>query len=401
MYCAAVKPRIAVKRNVVLGQQKRTFATEAPLKPKDKLTVQKDGTIKVDFGTNPFKGHRLDTPKPQTTTSRDELMNFFKEMSVMRRVELACQQLYQSKLIRGFLHLYNGQEAIVAGYEAICTKEDHVITAYREHAHYLGRGGTPYETFCELFGKAPGCSAGKGGSMHFYKKDANFHGGNGIVGAQGAVGTGVAFGCKYHDNKKVCLTFYGDGAANQGQLFEAYNMAMLWKLPVIYVCENNKYGMGTSVERSSYVTDYFTRGDYVPGMKIDAMNVLAVKEGVKFARDWAVNKGPIILEMETYRYMGHSMSDPGLSYRTRAEVDQVKAERDPIEKVRFLILDNKLATEEELTAIEKQIKKDVDDAVKAAQEAPFPADKELYSDIFIDKPYYARAVEWQDSQIVQ
>mmetsp|Transcript_24963 Transcript_24963/g.34959 ORF Transcript_24963/g.34959 Transcript_24963/m.34959 type:complete len:401 (-) Transcript_24963:41-1243(-) len=400
MYSVRV-PKTALKHKVVLRQQKRTLATEVPLKPKDKLTTQKDGTIKVDFGSNPYKGHRLEPPKPQTTTSRDELIKFFTQMSEMRRVEVACQQLYQSKLIRGFLHLYNGQEAIVAGYESICTKEDHVITAYRDHAHYLGRGGTAYETFCELLGKAPGCSGGKGGSMHFYKKDANFHGGNGIVGAQVPVGTGAAFACKYFDNKKVCLAFYGDGAANQGQLFEAYNMAMLWKLPIIYVCENNKYGMGTSVERSSYVTDYYTRGDYVPGLKIDAMNVLAVKEGVKFARDWAVNKGPIVLEMETYRYMGHSMSDPGLSYRTRAEVDQVKAEKDPIEKVRFMLLDNKLATEEELTAIEKQIKKDVDEAVKAAQEAPFPVDSQLYNDVQTDKPYYSRAVEWQDSVIVQ
>jgi pyruvate dehydrogenase E1 component alpha subunit len=323
-------------------------------------------------------------------------------MTVMRRTEVVADNLYKQKLIRGFLHLYNGQEAIVAGYESVITWEDHIITAYRDHAHFLGRGGTPFQVFAELLGKQAGCSAGKGGSMHMYKADTHFHGGNGIVGAQVPVGAGVAFACKYNNNGKVCLSFYGDGAANQGQIFEAYNMAQLWKLPAIFICENNKYGMGTSVERASANTAYYTRGDVVPGLKIDAMNVLAVKEGMKFATEFARKTGPIVVEMETYRYMGHSMSDPGLTYRTRDEVNAIRAERDPIDRVKLYLLENNLSTEEELKEIEKEVRKEVDEAAKAAQEAPFPEPRELFTDIYTknSRPYYVRHVELQNSVVI-
>jgi len=350
---------------------------------------------------NPFRGYKLDPPPATATTTKEELISWFKQMTTWRRVEVAADNLYKAKQIRGFLHLYNGQEAIVAGYEAALNKDDHVITAYRCHANYMGRGGTPFECLSELIGKSTGCAAGKGGSMHMYKKDANFHGGNGIVGAQVPIGAGVAFGLKFNDKKNVCIAMYGDGAANQGQNYEAFNMASLWKLPVIFVCENNKYGMGTSAERAAANTEYFTRGDAVPGLKIDAMNVLSVKAGFAFAKEHALTKGPIIVEAETYRYMGHSMSDPGLAYRTRDEVSAIRAERDPIDKVKLYLLEHNLATEEELKGYEKEIKKEVDDAVKKAQEAPVPEIGELYTNVYNDKPYFVRHTNLEDSLVVQ
>jgi len=380
--------------------QRRGFAGES-VPPKDKFLVKPNGTIEVTFGKNPYAAHKCTAPEPKTTTTKEELVKFFSEMSLFRRVEVTADNMYKDKLIRGFLHLYNGQEAVVSGYEAAVTKEDHVITAYRDHAHYLGRGGTPYEIFCELMGKKDGCARGKGGSMHMYKKDANFHGGNGIVGAQCPIGAGIAFALKYKGTKNLCLTFYGDGAANQGQLFEAYNMAALWKLPVIFVCENNKYGMGTSAERAAAVVTYFTRGDFVPGLKIDAMNVLSVKHGVKWAADYVrAGNGPLVLEMETYRYMGHSMSDPGLTYRSKDEVAQIRKERDPIEKVRAYLVENNLATEDQLKEIDKEIRKEVDEALQKAKNAPFPDPKELYTDVYADRPYFARAVELPNSVVV-
>jgi len=337
-------------------------------KTKDKFTIGKDGNITVQFANNPFTGHKLEVPKPEVTTSKDELVKFFREMSLLRRMEVTADTLYKSKQIRGFLHLYNGQEAIVSGYESVLTKKDHVITAYRDHGTFLGRGGSVTEVFAELLGKGAGCSGGKGGSMHMYRKETNYHGGNGIVGAQVPVGAGVAFAMKYLNTGNIVIALYGDGASNQGQNFEAYNMASLWKLPIIFACENNKYGMGTSAERSSASTQYYTRGDYIPGIKIDAMNVLSVKAGTAFAADWTRSgKGPIVVEYETYRYMGHSMSDPGLTYRTKEEVASIRAEKDPIEKVKYYLLDNNLITEAEITSIEKQVKEEVDEALKKSK----------------------------------
>jgi len=395
-------------RTIQTIQPRRSFATAAEpqkvaekAKKKDKFTIGKDGTITVEFGVNPFRGHKLEPPPAVATTTKEELLNFFKQMTLWRRVEVAADNLYKAKQIRGFLHLYNGQEAIVAGYESVLNKDDHVITAYRCHANFMGRGGTPFEVISELTGKATGCASGKGGSMHMYKRDTNFHGGNGIVGAQVPIGAGAAFGLKYNGKPNVCIAMYGDGAANQGQNFEAFNMAALWKLPVIFVCENNKYGMGTSAERAAANTEYFTRGDAVPGLKIDAMNVLSVKSGFAFAKEWALTKGPILVEAETYRYMGHSMSDPGLAYRTRDEVAAIRAERDPIDKVKLYLLENQLATEEELKEHEKEIKRTVDEAVKKAADAPLPEAKELYTDIYTDMPYYVRHTNIEDSLVVE
>jgi len=385
-----------------LKQFKRGLA-DAPKRQKDKVTKQKDGSYKIEFGTNPFTLHKLQTPPSLSTVStRDEMVGFFRQMSLMRRMEVAADNLYKQKLIRGFLHLYNGQEAIVTGTEAAITKDDHVITAYRDHAHHIGRGGTVKEVMSELMGKKTGMSSGKGGSMHMYKKDANYHGGNGIVGAQVPVGAGIAFAMKYSGKPNICISSYGDGAANQGQVFEAYNMAALWKVPCLFVCENNKYGMGTSAERAAADTNYYKKGDYIPGMKIDAMNVYAVKEGMKFAKEYALKNGPLVIEMETYRYMGHSMSDPGVGYRSRDEINKAREERDPIDRVRFLLLENNIAKEEELTTIESEIKKEVDDAVEFAKNAPYPEPIELYTDIYTKntRPYFVRTVEFPNSVVI-
>jgi len=322
-------------------------------------------------------------------------------MTLMRRMEVAADNLYKYKQIRGFLHLYSGQEAIVVGYESVLTKKDHIITAYRDHSTFVGRGGTVYEVMCELMGKVDGCSRGKGGSMHMYKKDANFHGGNGIVGAQVPVGAGIAFAQKYLGTGAVCLTLYGDGAANQGQNFEAYNMASLWKLPVIFGCENNKYGMGTSAARAAANTKYYTRGDYVPGLKIDAMNVLAVKAGMQYAANMARTTGPIVVEFETYRYSGHSMSDPGLTYRTKEEVASIRTEKDPIDGLKNYLLENNIATPDQLKEMDDAAKAEVDEAIKKAKEAPYPEEKELWDHVSTDKPYFVRAVELQNSTVVQ
>lgn len=299
-------------------------------------------------------------------------------MVYIRRMEVACDGLYKSKFIRGFLHLYDGQESLCVGMEAAMTKDDHMITAYRCHGNQYMRekyekGVTPLANvrsiMAELMGRRTGVSEGKGGSMHLYSIANGFFGGNGIVGAQGPVGAGLALALKHQGKKNIAVTCYGDGAANQGQIFEAMNMAYLWKLPVVFVCENNKYGMGTSIERSSANTQYYHRGDVVPGLQVDGMDVLAVREAMRWSKEHA-NKGlgPSILELKSYRFRGHSMSDPGVSYRSAEEVAQMRASRDPIENLRKKILDNEFATAEELKAIEKQARTTVDEAIALAKE---------------------------------
>ena len=339
--------------------------------------------------------HKCEPPPTQIAVSAEEYVRMFRNMLRIRRMETLCDTLYKQRLIKGFLHLYSGQEAVAVGIEEAITKDDSVITAYRCHGFQLLRGDTMESVIAETCGKVTGCSKGKGGSMHMYRH--NFFGGNGIVGAHVPVGAGIAFAHKYKNDNKICVAAYGDGAANQGQLFEAYNMAALWKLPLILVVENNMYAMGTSVSRSYAGNVFYTRGDFVPGSVVDGMNVLAVKNAMAYAAEWARSgRGPMILEMKTYRYSGHSLSDPGTSYRTRDEVQSVRDSSDPIQAARSRILACEFATEEQLKEIEKEVKNETAEAERLALAAPFPEPGDLYKDVFKEDTY-VRGVELSNS----
>ncbi|MEQ7154424.1 pyruvate dehydrogenase (acetyl-transferring) E1 component subunit alpha [Brevundimonas aurifodinae] len=320
------------------------------------------------------------------TATKDELLSYYREMVLIRRFEERAGQLYGMGLIGGFCHLYIGQEAVAVGVQASVKQgHDKIITGYRDHGHMLAAGMDPKEVMAELTGRAGGSSKGKGGSMHMFDVPTGFYGGHGIVGAQVALGTGLAFAGKYRGDDSVAFIYFGDGAANQGQVYESFNMAQLWKLPAIYIIENNQYAMGTSIERSSSTTELSQRGASfgIPGETVDGMDVLAVKDAVeravKRAREGA---GPFILEVKTYRYRGHSMSDPA-KYRTKEEVDEVKKTRDPIEHIRAL-LDAAKATEDEIKAIDNEIKAIVAEAVQFAQESPEPDPSELYTDVYVE-----------------
>lgn len=334
-------------------------------------------------------------------TTGEELMSYYRMMQLQRRVEITCDEIYKKKEVRGFCHLMDGQEAVTVGIEGALTPNDHIITAYRDHGFLLGRGLSPEKLIAEMMGKVTGASKGKGGSMHMTIVDKHFYGGNGIVGAQIPLGTGVGFAINYEGKKEVCVTLYGDGAANQGQCAESANMAKLWNLPIIYVCENNLYAMGTSCARASANTDYYTRLDLIPGIRLDGQNLFAVREITKFARNWCTSgKGPICLEMLTYRYHGHSMSDPGLCYRSREEIAKVRKERDPIDKVKKIILDNKVATADELKKIEKDIKAEIDVVTTKCRNDPWPdPEKDLLTDVLgtPDAKEFIRNVEFDKS----
>ena len=310
-------------------------------------------------------------------------------MQLIRQFESKAEEMYKmAGKIRGFFHVYNGQEAIAAGCMTATNQEDPFITGYRDHGLALAKGMSPNAAMVELYGKATGCSKGKGGSMHLFSKEHNFFGGHGIVGAQIGTGAGLAFAEQYRGSKNVVLCYFGDGAARQGMLHEVFNLAMLWKLPVVFICENNNYAMGTSIERTSNVIDIYKLADAyeMPADKIDGMTAEAVHESVARAVNRArQGEGPTLLEMKTYRYKGHSVSDPQ-KYRTKDEVEEYK-DQDPITKVTKTILDNNFATEAALKAIDDKITLIVDASVKFAEESPWPDDSEVYKDVYIDQNY--------------
>ena len=355
----------------------------APVSSSSRSMCQGGHVQEATFDYSSFKLHRLDEG-PATTTSltREEALRLYKEMVTIRRLETASANLYKEKAIRGFCHLCSGQEAVYSGIVSALRPTDTVITSYRAHGFSYALGVPVLGVLAELTGRKSGCVKGKGGSMHMYTK--NFYGGNGIVGAQVPLGAGISFAQKYNNDGGVTFSLYGDGAANQGQVFEAFNLAKLWELPSVFICENNHYGMGTSEDRHASSTEFYKRGDYIPGILIDGMDILAVREAIRFAIDYCSvqKKGPLVYEISTYRYHGHSMSDPGTSYRTREEVQEMRQKRDPITSFRERLVNAELATLAELKGIEVDVKKKVDDDVKKAKSDGEIGVEELFFDMY-------------------
>lgn len=340
--------------------------------------------VSIKLPESSFEGYNLEIPELSFETEKDTLLQMYKDMIIIRRMEMASDALYKAKKIRGFCHLSIGQEAVAVGIEAAINKKDSVITSYRCHGFTYMRGASVKEVLGELMGKRSGVSYGKGGSMHMYAQ--GFYGGNGIVGAQVPLGAGLAFAHKYRGEGNVTFNLYGDGASNQGQVFESYNMAKLWDLPCVFACENNKYGMGTSASRSSAMTEYYKRGQYIPGLKVNGMDILACYQASKFAKDWCTSgNGPLVLEYETYRYGGHSMSDPGTTYRTREEVQHMRSRNDPIAGLKATLLELDIATEEEIKSYDKAARKYVDEQVAEAEaDAPPEAKMDiLFEDVYV------------------
>lgn len=324
----------------------------------------------------------------KTKITKETYLQWYESMQLMRKFEEKSGQLYGQQKIKGFCHLYIGQEAVLAGAFSVLKPEDSMVTAYRDHAHAIGKGITPRAVMAELMAKQTGCSKGKGGSMHMFSKEHKFFGGHGIVGGQIPIGAGAAFAEKYNGTDFVNVCYMGDGAVRQGSFHETLNMAMLWKLPVIFVCENNYYAMGTSVERASNVTDIYKLGSAyeMPSKAVDGMSCEAVHEAMDEAVERArKGEGPTFLEMRTYRYKGHSMSDPA-KYREKEEVEQYKA-KDPIEMVLKTIKEKKYATDAEIEAIDNKVKEIVEDSVKFAEESPYPDPSELYKDVYTQSDY--------------
>ena len=316
-----------------------------------------------------------------------QLQQFYYDMLLIRRFEERSGQLYGQGHIGGFCHLYIGQEAIVVGMQSLLNKQDTVITAYRDHGHMLACHMDPNRVMAELTGRRDGYSAGKGGSMHMFSREKNFFGGHGIVGAQVSLGTGMAFAHHYRQDGGVTLVYLGDGAINQGQVYESFNMASLWKLPALYILENNRYAMGTSTKRhASNPDELYRRGEPfgIPGKRVDGMNIFEVIEAGREALDFIrAGKGPYLLEMDSYRYRGHSMSDPG-KYRDKEEVESIRGQRDPIEFLRSYMLEHKLVTEEALKELDQKVKEVVQESARFALESPEPDPRELYTDILIE-----------------
>lgn len=323
--------------------------------------------------------------KKNSGADKDQLLKFYEDMLLIRRFEEKAGQLYGMGLIGGFCHLYIGQEAVVVGVQSALDEGDTVITAYRDHGHMLACGMDPDGVMAELTGRAGGLSAGKGGSMHMFSRDKHFYGGHGIVGAQVPLGAGLGFAHKYRDNGNLSVVYLGDGAINQGQVYETFNMAALWELPVIFVIENNRYAMGTSVKRGAAGQLYKRGAGYgIPGSQVDGMDINAVQEAAqKAVKHVRSGKGPIIVEMMTYRYRGHSMSDPA-KYRTKEEVQKFRSESDPIERLKGVILEEGFADEAALKEMDKEIKAVVKKSAEFAQESPLPDPEELWTDVLVE-----------------
>ncbi|GAA5886980.1 hypothetical protein JCM6882_009405 [Rhodosporidiobolus microsporus] len=393
---AAPSLRTALPRTAGAGAV-RSVQTSAD---RAKLVNSDDKTITVSLHEDYFKSHLCDTPAAELTVEKEQLVQIYKDMVEMRRMEMAADQLYKAKMIRGFCHLAIGQEAVSVGMHHAIKKDDKIITAYRCHPFAVLRGGTIKGVLAELLGRQDGMSHGKGGSMHIFTP--TFFGGNGIVGAQVPLGAGIAFAQQYlgQDNEHATFAMYGDGASNQGQVFEAYNMAKLWNLPCVFVCENNLYGMGTSAARSSSNTKYYKRGDTIPGIQVNGMDVLAVMKAVQFSKEWTTSgKGPLLLEMVTYRYGGHSMSDPGTTYRTREEIQHMRSSNDPITGLKNLLLEWNVVEEAELKRIDKEARAEVERAVEEAKKSPEPdRDSVMWQDIYYNgtNPKWMRGREREE-----
>ncbi|MBW0551035.1 hypothetical protein O181_090750 [Austropuccinia psidii MF-1] len=374
------------KSNSFSNIKTRSILTSTNASSADPNDIPKDNSQKfnVTLDSDYYQTYKCESPSLDLQITKNELIKMYTLMVTMRRMEMAADSLYKQKMIRGFCHLAIGQEAVSVGMESAIKPDDKVITAYRCHPFAVLRGGTIKGVIAELLGRKDGMSSGKGGSMHIFTK--TFFGGNGIVGAQVPVGAGIALAQKYlgQDNKYATFILYGDGASNQGQVFEAYNMAKLWNLPAVFVCENNHYGMGTSAARSSSNTKYYTRGDQIPGLQANGMDVLSVYNACKYAKEWTTSgKGPLLLELVTYRYGGHSMSDPGTTYRTREEIQHMRSTNDPITGLRNRLIEWGVISEAELKAIDKEAKAEVDIAVEEAKNSPEPdPKKDMWTDIY-------------------
>ncbi|ORY69968.1 pyruvate dehydrogenase E1 component alpha subunit [Pseudomassariella vexata] len=390
----AVPLRARASAPAVVGAL-RTVTTNAASASLDKAVPEEDDKpFQVTLSDESFETYELDPPPYTIEVTKRELRQMYYDMVSVRQMEMAADRLYKEKKIRGFCHLSTGQEAVAVGIEHALTKEDDIITAYRCHGFALMRGATVRSIVGELLGRREGIAYGKGGSMHMFSK--GFYGGNGIVGAQVPVGAGLAFAHKYMGRKNASIILYGDGASNQGQVFEAFNMAKLWKLPAMFGCENNKYGMGTAANRSSALTDYYKRGQYIPGLKVNGMDVLAVRAAVKYGKEYttAGEGGPLVLEYVTYRYGGHSMSDPGTTYRTREEIQRMRSTNDPIAGLKQRLLDWSVVSEDELKGIDKEARKHVNEevAIAEAMAAPEATHQILYEDIYVkgSEPQFIR-----------
>lgn len=344
---------------------------------KDKNTNKDTGTTKA----NTSKEVKI---KIDDKLTKEKLLSYYKEMLLVRRFEEKAGQLYGMGLIAGFCHLYIGQEAISTGMKALSIEGDKVITTYRDHGHMICCGSDPKKIMAELLGRKDGSSKGKGGSMHLFDTEKHFYGGHGIVGASVPIGAGLAFADKYNGNNNVTFCYFGDGAAHQGQVYEAFNMAKLWNLPILFIIENNRYAMGTSLERSSSIKELHKRGEgfNIPGFKINGMNLLdVIKEGAKAVEYVRSGNGPILLEMDTYRYRGHSMSDPA-TYRSKEEVSSKKDKEDPIKQLIDYLEENKIAKEKEMKDIELSVKKEIEEIVEFAKNSPEPDESELMTEIY-------------------